>query len=83
MTPPATEPARGWTLRYTWNVVDPDMVHPRHTYETKPSWGLADRTARDAWEAAHQGLTLVSIDMREGSDGAWQPHLTRPLAGAA
>jgi hypothetical protein len=59
------------------------MVHPRHTYETKPSWGLADRTARDAWEAAHQGLTLVSVDMREGSDGAWQRHLARPLAGAA
>jgi len=56
------------------------MVHPKHTYETKPSWGLADRVAQETWEATHRGLTLISIDLRQGSDGAWQPHRTRQAA---
>lgn len=63
--------------------MDPDMAHPKYTYETKPSWGLADRTARDAWEATHRGLTLVSIDVRQGSAGTWQGHLTRQATTGA
>jgi len=47
MTPPAAEPAQGWVVRHTWTVDDPDMVHPRHTYRTKPSRGLAEDAAWD------------------------------------
>jgi len=59
-------------IRHTWTVDDPDMVHPRHTYQTKPSRGLAEDAAWDVWRGAYKGLTLEESHLRQGTDGPWE-----------
>jgi hypothetical protein len=77
MTPPATEPVQGWVIRFTWEVTDPDMAHPKHSYLTKPARGLAEAAAWDAWRRLCKGLTLEEIHLRRDSDGPWELFLPR------
>lgn len=72
MTPPATEPACGWVIRCTWKIDDPEMVHPQHSYQTKPTRKLAESAAWNVSLAGHQGLTLAEIHLRQGPDGPWE-----------
>lgn len=72
MTPPATEPARGWVIRCTWEITDPDMIHPRHSYQTKPSRRSAETTAWNVSLGSRKGLTLAEVHLRQGSDGPWE-----------
>lgn len=77
MTPPATEPARGWVVRCTWEITDPEITHPQHSYQTKPARDLAEAAGWDAWRGAYKGLTLAEIHLRRCPDGPWEKFLPR------
>ena len=72
MTPPATEPVRGWVIRCTWEIDDPNMIHPRHSYQTKPTRQAAELAAWNVSLGGHGGLILAEVHLRQGSDGPWE-----------
>jgi hypothetical protein len=72
MTPPATTPATGWGIRFTWTS-DPGITHPTQTYDTRPaSRERALRYAWNEWATPHSGLTITAVHIRELPDGEWE-----------
>lgn len=59
-------------IRCTWEINDPDMVHPQHSYQTKPTRKSAESAVWNVSLGGHKGLTLAEVHLRQGSDGPWE-----------
>ncbi|MFD9336278.1 hypothetical protein ACFWBF_17990 [Streptomyces sp. NPDC060028] len=65
------EPSR-WAIRYTWTITDPEVSHPGRTYESqRGSRAEAIAAARQQGSAAHEGVRVTAIHIRQSPTAEW------------
>ncbi|MFJ9870965.1 hypothetical protein [Streptomyces sp. NPDC101165] len=72
-----------WVIRYTWVVTDPEVSHPRHTYDRAATRQEAHDLALRRWSDRMDGLAITQVHIRQGSDIDWGdplPFAQRPVS---